>query len=53
MVNPYAMVCLQYAKQGSLEQLFNGEALFSHHSLCPRQGRQRKSITNYMPSQLH
>ena len=47
MVNPYAMVCLQYAKQGSLEQLFNGEALFSHHSLCPRQGRQRDHYIYY------
>ena len=25
------MIYLQYAKQGSLEQLFNGEALFDHH----------------------
>ena len=47
MVNPYAMVCLQYAKQGSLERLFNGEALCNHHLLCPRQGRQHDNYIHY------
>jgi hypothetical protein len=47
MVNPYSMVCLQYAKQGSVERLINGEALGIHHLLIPRQGRQRDNYIYY------
>ena len=47
MVNPYAMVCLQYAKQGSLEPLFNGAALCNYHLLCPRQNHQHDPYIHY------